>query len=182
LAVIPLEAKRLELLKEALPGISRVGVLWETRGAWSFNELHAPAQRLGLELVSLRVSTSDDLTEAFETAVREQVDGVFAIEHELLAVNRVQVAELALDRHLPGMYFNREFAERGGLMVYSSNSAERYRRAAAYVDKILRGAKPADLPIEQPMRFEFVINLRTAETLGLIIPERVLIQATDVIR
>jgi putative ABC transport system substrate-binding protein len=137
---------------------------------------------MGLELVSLGVGTLDELNEAFERAARERVDALLPMEHDFLAVNRARVVELALGHRLPGMYFNRDFAHLGGLMAYSSNTLERYRRAAVFVDRILKGASPADLPVEQPMVFDLIINLKTAQALGLTIPPHVLLQATEVIQ
>jgi putative ABC transport system substrate-binding protein len=177
--------KRLEFLKEAVPHLSRVAVLWSPASPGSPLEVKATqtaAQALGLQLQSLEVQSADDFDTAFAALTREHADALIVISNPLLFGDRRRLAELAVQHRLPAMFHLREYAEVGGLMAYGPNSLEPFRRAATYVDKILKGAKPADLPVEQPTKFEFVINLKTAKALGLTIPPALLFQADEVIR
>jgi putative ABC transport system substrate-binding protein len=137
---------------------------------------------LGLRLQSLEVRSPAEFDQAFAAMTREHADALVLISNALFFSHRRQLAELAVRHRLPAMFHSREYAEVGGLMAYGANGEDLYRRAAAYVDKILKGAKPADLPVEQPTAFEFVINLKTAQALGLTIPPHLLFQATEVIR
>jgi putative ABC transport system substrate-binding protein len=184
--------KRLELLKEALPGLSRVAYLWDTnldpqpgyeelRMRTLVQPLLEAADKLGLELLQLGVHEAGELDETLAVS-RERAEALFFNGGPLFISHRPRVVALAAQHRLPAMYWTQEFVHAGGLMSYSANSAALFRRTAYYVDKILRGTSPADLPIEQPMLFDFPINLKTADALGLTIPERVLIQATEVIR
>jgi putative tryptophan/tyrosine transport system substrate-binding protein len=183
---LPLAAKRLELLKEAAPGISRVGILWNPMNpllADIVSETQAAAQVLGIRLLPLEVRQLDDLERAFDTAVSEHVDALVVPSDALANIYRARIAELAAKHSIAVMYDRPDIVvDVGGLMAYGPDRVVLFRRAATYVDKILKGAKPADLPIEQPMRFDFVINLRTAQMLGLTIPPHVLLQATEVIQ
>jgi putative ABC transport system substrate-binding protein len=177
--------KSLELLKEAVPRLSRVAVIWDPA-----TPSHGPALKavevmsraLGLRLQSLAVRSATEFDSAFSAIVREHTGGVLVLSTPLFIGGAKPLAELALRHKLPTMFGPREHVEAGGLLSYSPDRADLYRRAAAYVDKILRGAKPADLPVEQATRFELVINLKTAKALGLTIPQSVLLRADEVIQ
>ena len=177
--------KRLELLREAVPQFSHVAVLWNPEVHDSrvvFEETQTAAQALGLHLQSREVRSPAEFDQAFAAMTRAHADALVVISNALFFSHRRQLAELTVRHRLPAMFHSREYAEAGGLMAYGANGEDLYRRAATYVDKLLKGAKPADLPIEQPTKFEFVINLKTAEALGLTIPPLVLFQADEVIK
>jgi len=177
--------KRLELLKEAVPNLSRLAVLWNPNspgGPIAFKETQTAVQALGLQLQSLEVQRPDDFDQAFAAMTREHADALVVISNVLFFGDRRRLAALAVQHRLPAMFHLREYAEAGGLMAYGANTEDLSRRAATYVDKILKGAKPADLPVEQPMKFNLVINLKTAQAIGLTIPSTVLFQADEVIR
>jgi putative ABC transport system substrate-binding protein len=177
--------KRLQLLQEAVLGLSRVGVLHNPDSADREvlrSETEAAARVLGLQIQPLEARRPDELEGAFETASRERVDGLIVVRDSVTSTNRAQVAALAQQHRLPAMYATREFVDAGGLMVYASNVTDLYRRTATYVDKLLKGAKPADLPVERPTKFELVINLKAAEAIGLAIPQAFLRQATEVLQ
>jgi putative ABC transport system substrate-binding protein len=176
------EGKRLQLLQDALPGVSRVGVLGSTADSLRFGETEAAAQALGVEVITLHVRQFADFDEAFEQATLAQIDALFVLEQAPVQANRSRVLEFAVNRRLPGMYPGRDWAEAGGLMAYNGSTTAVYRRAAYYVDRILKGTKPADVPVEQPREFDVVINLKTAQALGLAIPQQVLLQATEVVQ
>jgi putative ABC transport system substrate-binding protein len=181
-----LAGKRLALLKETVPQASVVGVLRSAgaspSNARQWGEVETLAPRLGVELRSLELQSPADLGVAFETASREPLDGLLVLQSFLAGSQQARIIEFARKSRLPTMCPAAEWGRAGGLIAYGPNQLEMFRRAATYVDKILKGAKPADLPIEQPMTFDFVINLRTAQALGLTIPPAVLAQATEVIR
>ena len=185
-----LSGKRLELLKETFPTISRVGVLWnatsrgrESGSAAGFKEYEAAARMLQIQSRSLEVrGPNPDLEGAFQAAVKGRVNALIIIRGPLLNRYPKQIADLAIKNRLPSMHEGSENVEAGGLMSYSSTDAESFRRVAYYVDRILKGAKPADLPVEQPRKFEFIINLKTAKQIGLTIPPTVLARADKVIR
>ena len=180
-----LAGKRLELLKETIPKLSRVAVLWNPRNpgnAQQWKESQLAARELGLQLHSLEVSSADKYESAFKEAVKARSAALAVAQDSLFNVNEKLIAELAIKNRLPSIYTRREFVESGGLMSYGNDRAEPYRRAALIVDKILKGAKPADLPVEQPTKFELVINLKTAKALGLTIPPVVLMRAEKVIK
>jgi ABC-type uncharacterized transport system substrate-binding protein len=181
-----LSGKRLELLKEAVPTISRVGVLWDanvTRPGIAVKEYEAAGPALKLQLQSLEVrGPNPDLEGAFQSAVKGRANALVTILNPLFNRYRKEIADLAIKNRLPSMNEASDYVEAGGLMSYSSNDAESFKRAAVYVDKILKGAKPADLPVEQPTKFEFVINLKTAKALNLNIPQSVLYRADKVIK
>ncbi len=179
-----LAVKRLELLKELVPQISRVLVLSylsDPVAVTQVNALEGAARSLAVKLQIQEIRTPEDLPVAFEAGKKEHAEGVMATGESIFLVNRVRLAELAALHRLPGIYTHRSIAEAGGLMTYQGDPAVLYRRAAHYVDRLLRGAKPADLPIEQPTKFEFVINLKTAKTLGLTVPATLLARADEVI-
>jgi ABC-type uncharacterized transport system substrate-binding protein len=181
-----LSGKRLELLKEVIPGMSRVGVLRDAddpSAAIGFKEYEAAARALKVQLQSLEIrGPNPDLKGAFQAAAKGRASALITIRGSLLNRYPKQLAELAIKNQLPSMYETSEYVEAGSLMSYSANDAENFRRAATYVDKILKGAKPADLPVEQPTKFELVINLKTAKQIGLTIPPNVLARADRVIR
>ena len=176
--------KRLEILKQSLPSISRVAVLRNPRNpihAVFWKETQAAARTLGLQLQAINIYGPEDFDEAFAAAVRGHADGLLGFDDSLTLGYRTRLVALAAKRRLPTMFGLREFPDAGGLMSYGPSNFDMYRRTAIYVDKILKGAKPADLPVEQPEKFELVINLKTARTLGLSIPPSLLARADQVI-
>jgi putative tryptophan/tyrosine transport system substrate-binding protein len=181
-----LSGKRLELLKEAVPGISRVGVLGEASAsvaAIAFKDYEAAARVLKIQFLSLEVrGPNPDYEGAFQAAAKGRASAIIAVSGPLATSYPKRIADLAIKYRLPSMHEERQLVEAGGLMSYSSSDTESFRRAATYVDKILKGAKPADLPVEQPTKFEFVINLKTAKHIGLTIPQSVLYRADKVIK
>ncbi len=181
-----LSGKRLELLKEAVPGASRVGVLWDSNApgpVLGFKEYEAAARALKIQLQSLEVrGPKPGLERAFQAAAKSRTTALITITNPVLRRYQKQIADLAIKNRLPSMYERIDWVEAGGLMSYSSNDAEIYRRAAVYVDKILKGTKPAGLPVEQPMKFEFIVNLKTAKQIGVTIEPNVLVRANRVIR
>jgi len=181
-----LSGKRLELLKEAVPQLSRIAVLWDAEGpaaAISFKEYEAVAPALKIALHSLEVRGPDpDLEGAFQVAAKARVGALISIRNSTLNRHMQRIVALAARNRLPSMYEGSPYVEAGGLMSYSSNNTEQYRRAAAYVDKILKGAKPGELPVEQPTKFELAINLKTAKQIGFTIPQSVLYRADRVIK
>jgi putative ABC transport system substrate-binding protein len=185
-AIAPeLSAKRLQLLQEAVLGLSRVAVLWNPAfpsAAQSFEEIQGAASLLGLQLHSLELRQGEHLESHFDATARERDDGLVVLTDAITVTQHESIAALALRHRLPAIFDRRDFAVAGGLMGYGPDFADMARRAAVFVDRILKGAKPADLPIERPQRFEFAINLRTAQALGLTIPHHVLLQATEVIQ
>jgi putative ABC transport system substrate-binding protein len=179
-----LSRKRLQLLAEVLPAASRVGVL--SNPAYPGTELEwretlAAATSLGLTLHNIEVRSEADLAPALEAA-RSRADALLPLGDPFFTAHRVQIARLAMKHRLPGVFYWKEFAEAGGLMSYGPNLREMYRRAAWHVGRILKGAKPADLPVEQPTRYEFTINLATAKAFNLVIPQAALVRADSVIR
>jgi putative tryptophan/tyrosine transport system substrate-binding protein len=180
-----LSGKRLELLKEAVPNLTRVAFLWNSANpaqAPQWREARAAAQALGLRLQSLEVRSSNDFDSAFEAALRERARALIASPEPLINTYLKRIVEFAAKNRLPAMYAGPEVVDAGGLMSYAPDYTYQYRRAATYVDKILKGAKPADIPVEQPTKFEFVINLKTAKQIGLTIPPNVLARADRVIK
>jgi putative ABC transport system substrate-binding protein len=177
--------KRLELLQEAVPKLSHVAVLWDPANPSStlgFKETQTAAHALGLPLQSLEVQGPDEFDQAFAAMTREHADALVVLSNPLFFSHRSQLAELAVKHRLPAIFLFREYVEAGGLMAYGANLNAMYRRAAYYVDRILRGTKPADLPVEQPVKFELVINLKTAQALDLTIPPTLLFRADEVIK
>ena len=179
--------KRLSFLRELLPTISRVAVLWHP-GAFSeptiremLNEVAQAARTLGVQLQLVEVRSADEFDHAFTTMVGARAEALFQFPSTLLFNERRRIVDLAARHRLPAMFNAREFVQLGGLIAYGANLAELNRRAAAYVDKILKGAKPSDLPVEQPTKFELFINLKTANALGLAVPDRLLVGADEVI-
>jgi putative tryptophan/tyrosine transport system substrate-binding protein len=180
-----LAGKRLELIKEAVPGISRIAVLWNPNDPSSqqqWKESQKPAQKLGLQLYSLEVSSADKLENSFKKATQVRSAALFVISNALAASNQKRLADLAAKYRLPAVYPQINFVISGGLISYGPDQTERYRRVAAMIDKILNGSKPTELPVEQPTKFELVINLKAAKQIGLTIPQSVLYQADKVIK
>jgi putative ABC transport system substrate-binding protein len=180
-----LEGKRLELLKEALPKVSRIAVLWNPANAYqigSEKEVQAAAKVLRISLVSLAVRNRAELANALSAIPGEHPDAVLVLADRIFLHDRERIADFVMKNRLPGMNAYRELVEAGGLMSYGPSYAVMHRQAATYVDKILKGAKPADLPVEQPAKFELVINLKSARALGIIIPQSVLARADEVIQ
>jgi putative ABC transport system substrate-binding protein len=172
-----LAAKRLQLLKEVAPTLSRVAVLWNVDDpalALSLRETVIAAQALRIEFRLLGVRGPPEFETAFQTATQESAGALIVLEDPLTLRYRTEIARLANSSRLPAMYGLREYVEAGGLIAYGPNLAQIYRRSATYVDKILKGAKPADLPVEQPARFELLVNLKTAKALGLAVPPTLL--------
>jgi len=181
-----LSGKRLELLREAVPRLARVAFIWNpgvAGAALEYKETEGAARSLRLQLQSVEVSRADDLNRAFSAVTKGRAEAlILAGQNPVLFANRGQLVSFAQRNRLPSMYAIKEFVDAGGLMSYGANNAELWRRAATFVDKILKGTKPADLPVEQPTRFELVINLKTAKSLGLTIPQSILFRADQVIQ
>jgi len=179
-----LSGKRLELLKEAFPKVTRVVILWNPTSSGdslSFRGMPAVAQALGVQHQSMEVRGANDFENGFQRAKKEGAQALVTMPSPVINANLQQVLEFAAKNRLPAMYASSEFVEAGGLMSYAPNYTDQFRRTAVFVDKILKGAKPADLPVEQPTKLELVINMKTAKTLGLTIPQSVLGRADHVI-
>jgi putative ABC transport system substrate-binding protein len=175
----------LELLKETIPQLSRVGVLLDPNdpaNVDSFKEIEAVAKPMGVQLQALEVRRPVELQSAIQSANRAKTGGVVVLPTSILIPHRKRIAELAISNRLPTMFATSQYMDSGGLMSYGPDHSDLSRRAATYVDKILKGAKPADLPVERPMKFELFINLKTAKQIGLTIPPNVLVRADRVIR
>ena len=180
-----LGGKRLELLKETVSKLSRVAVLWDPQNPSStqeWRESQRAARELDLQLHSMEVSSADKYEDAFKEANRARSGALAVLSTPLASSHQSQIAELAARNRLPAIYVQGSFVTIGGLMSYGPDQTERYRRVAVFLDKILKGAKPADLPVEQPTKFEFIINLKAAKQIGLTIPPNVLARADRVIR
>jgi ABC-type uncharacterized transport system substrate-binding protein len=176
-----ISGKRLEILKEVLPKLSRVAVLG-TGNAALVRETDLAAQALGLQLQYLEIREPNDIEAAFQKTAKGRADAVMLLENPVNLSHRKKIVDLAVRNRLPAIYPWPEFVEEGGLVTYTASRTDLFRRAATYVDKILKGAKPADLPVEQPTKFEFVINLNAAKQIGVTIPPNVLVRADKVIR
>ena len=179
-----LSGKRLELFKEAIPGISRVGILdGSTDPRSNVQDYEAAARAFNVSMQPLNLTgPKPDLVGTFQAAVKAGANGLITIRDAVTASFLKQIADLAIKHRLPSMNEDSPYVEAGGLMSYATNDADQFRRAAYYVDRILKGTKPADLPVEQPTKFEFVINLKTAKQIGVTIPPNVLMRADKVIR
>ena len=180
-----LYGKRLELLKEAIPKLSRVGFLWNpttTGGPVNMKEIQAAAPALKTQIQSIEVQNREDLEPAFDAATRAKIGAMMTTQIPPITTYQKLVIDLATKHHMPMMYPERRWADGGGLMSYGANVDDNYRRLAGYVDRVLKGAKPADLPVERSAKFELVINLKTAKQIGLTIPPNVLARADRVIR
>jgi len=181
-----LSGKRLELLKEVVPSMLRAGVLWDANAPGAiigFKEYEAAARALKIPLQSLEVrGPKPDLESAFQAAAKSRTTAIIWITNPVLGRYQKQIADLAIKNRKPSMCERSDYVEAGCLMSYAANQHEQYRRAAVYVDKILKGTKPADIPVEQPMKFELVINLKTAKQIGVTIPQWTLMKADKVIK
>ena len=176
-----IRAKQLQLLKEALPKVSRVAVLWSAATTVGRGEYEAAGRALGPRIQFVEVHGADDLGRAFAALGGERIDALLVPGDTLLFTERQRVTALAREHQMPGIYSLREFTEAGGLMSYSARISEQFRRAARYVEKILRGANPATLPVESPTQYELVINLKTAKALGLTIPQSLMLRADQLV-
>ncbi len=180
-----LAGKRLELLNEIVPKLSRVAVFWNPQDQMStisWNELQPPARSLGVQLQSVEIRSSGDFDKAFEDATRARAGALAIMPAPVFVTNLNRIADVAAKRRLPSIFHVKEFVDFGGLVAYGTDRSELFRRAATYVDKILKGAKPADLPVEQPTKFKLILNLKTAKQIGVTIPQSVLFRADKVIR
>ncbi len=180
-----LSGKRLEMLKAAVPGLTRVVMLWTPTiadRADEFAESEAAARTLGLALQAVAMHDDGDLEPALDAVAQARAEAIFVQDNLVTRRSRARIAAFAIERRLPAISIRREFVEAGILMCYGPDYATMFRRAAYYVDRILKGTKPADLPVEQPREFDFVINLKTAQALSLTIPQHVLLQATEIIQ
>jgi putative ABC transport system substrate-binding protein len=172
-------AKRVELLREVVPSLRRLAIL-PSPGSSMIGEVQVAARKLGLEVLIFELQRAEDIVPAFD-ALKDRVDALFIPATPLTATNRIRINILAAAARLPTMYANRDNVAAGGLMSYAPNQSDQYRRAAEFVDKILRGTKPADIPVEQPTKFELIVNLTTAKALNLTIPETFLVRVDEVI-
>lgn len=183
--IVELTGKRLELLKEVVPGVSRIAVLLNLSNpniALLWKEIEIAASSMGAQLQPLGIRKPGDFGEAFDAAIKQRAGALVVASDALTQANRRSVADLAAKHRLPAIYSGREFVDAGGLIAYGVSYPHLYRRAAIFVDKIFKVAKPGDLPVEQPTQFELVVNLKTANVLGLTIPQSILLRADEVIR
>jgi putative ABC transport system substrate-binding protein len=183
--VFELTAKRLQLLHEVVPKMSRVGALIATgsrAATTNRREIEAAAHALNLQLHVAEVRNPVDIEPAFSNMARSRVDGVYISPSTMMAASKAQVVALAARHRLPAMYADRRFVDAGGLMQYGSNVYKAFTLAATYVDRILKGARPSDLPIEQMSKFEFIINLKTVKALGIAIPQSILLRADELVQ
>jgi putative ABC transport system substrate-binding protein len=181
---LDVSAKLVELLRLAAPNLSRMAVLGDPASSTypaMIKSVQAAAQRVGVQLVVINAGSAAEIDRAFASMARDRVGGVVVAAAPFFSVQRRQIAELTIKQRLPSINQNQTYAEAGGLMSYGSNTGEEFRRAAVYVDKILKGAKPGDLPVEQPTTFDLVINNKTAKMLGITIPQELLLRAAKVI-
>jgi putative tryptophan/tyrosine transport system substrate-binding protein len=177
-----LGGKRLELVTQVVPGLQRVALFWDPRAnVSSVQELQAAAQTLGLQLLLFEIREITELEGTFDAASAQHVDGLL-IAGANLTRSRQHIVSLAARHRLPTLYPDGQAVREGGLMSYGAHLLELHRRAATYVDRILKGTKPADLPVEQPMTFEFVVNLKTAQALGITFPNEIMLQVTEVVQ
>jgi putative ABC transport system substrate-binding protein len=180
-----LAGKRLELLKETIPKLSRVSMLRDPQdpsSAQQWKESQLPARELGLQLHSMEVSSADKYESAFKEVIKARSAALAVTLHPLVSSNQIRIADLATKNRLPTIYPRGDFVASGGMMSYGPDRAEPYKRAAVLVDKILKGTKPADIPVEQPKKFEFIVNLKAAKQIGVTIPPNVLARADKVIK
>jgi len=182
---VRIEAKRLELLRELVPGLTRIAALYNLSSPANppqWREIESAARSLGVTPQLLDVRKPEDIEPAFESASRQRADGLIVGQEGLLQANRNLIAALAAKHRLPAIYRSMEFIDAGGLMAYGPSYPDLYRRAATYVDKIFKGARPGDLPVEQPTKFELIINLRTAKALKLAVPPPLLLRADELVQ
>jgi putative tryptophan/tyrosine transport system substrate-binding protein len=179
-----LSSKELEILKEAVPHAERIGVLWNPTTpshAPALKAIEAAGEKLGVQLLMLSAKATDEIAVAFETMSRERVEAFLVVSSPLARVDRTLLAELELKHRIPGMFGSGEFVEAGGLMSYAADLNDLTRRSAIYIDKILKGTKPADLPVEQASKYQLLINLKTAKALGLDLPPMLVARADELI-
>jgi len=179
-----LSGKRLQLLKEIVPGIPAVAVMSNVSNPQSqieLSEMQVAAQTLDLQLYSIQISAESSLEDAFEKLSKQSIQALIVLTDPILYSQRSRIVALAARKRLPAMYFFREFVQEGGLMSYAPSDRDLFRRAATYVDRVLKGANPGDLPVEQPTKFELIINLKTAKALGLAVPDKLIALADEVI-
>ena len=182
---LELGGKRLELLKAVVPTVSRVAVLFnpaDPDNVREWREMEGAAQSLGVQLHALEVGDPAEFERAFETATREGAGALMTLRNFLIETHQTRIIDFAAKSRLPAMYARKDFVDAGGLMSYSASLPASFRRTATYVDKILKGAKPADLPVEQPTKFELIINLKTAKALGITVPPSLLLLADEVLQ
>jgi putative tryptophan/tyrosine transport system substrate-binding protein len=180
-----MEGKRLELLREVVPKLSHIAVLWNAASPIQViqeNQMRAAARVLGIKVLSLGVRNVEEIEAAFADIVRERPEALFVLADRLFLHHRARIMDFAARQRLPGVHAYRELVEVGGLMSFGPSYAEMHRRAAYFVDRILKGAKAGELPVERPATFELVVNLKTARAFGLVIPQSVIMRATEVIR
>ncbi|HET7297158.1 MAG TPA: ABC transporter substrate-binding protein, partial [Burkholderiales bacterium] len=180
-----LDGKRLELLREVVPGIAHVAVLWNSSSPLQVvaeKQTRAAADALGMKMLSLGVRSKEDIEEAFGQMLKQRPQALLVLADRLFLHHRERIMAFALEHRLPGVHAYRELVDAGGLMSFGPSYAGMHRRAAIFVDRILRGAKPGDLPVERPASFELVVNLKTARKFGLTIPESVVLRATEVLQ
>jgi putative ABC transport system substrate-binding protein len=180
-----LDGKRLELLREVVPGISHVAVLWNSSSPLQVvaeKQTRAAADALGMKMLSLGVRSKEDIEEAFGQMLKQRPQALLVLADRLFLHHRERIMAFALEHRLPGVHAYRELVDAGGLMSFGPSYAGMHRRAAIFIDRILRGAKPGDLPVERPASFELVVNLKTAKAFGLTIPESVVLRATEIVR
>ena len=180
-----LSVKRLQLLKDAIPRLNRVAILWNPNTKWhshALEDLKEVAPSLAVELGAHSIRTPEELAPAFDAISRTKAQGICVLDDAQFVIHRKKLVALASTARVPAIYGERSFVEEGGLMSYGANYAEHWRRAAAYVDKILKGTRPGDLPVEQPNRFELLVNVRAAKALALTIPESTLLLTDEIIR
>jgi putative ABC transport system substrate-binding protein len=180
-----LTAKRLQLLKEVVPLATRVAVLWTPAMPWhpkAIAELKVAAPSLAIELSFVSARSPEEFSPAFSAVSQAHAHALYVLDAPLFFAHQTTLFKLASKARLPTIYAERRYTDEGGLMSYGANYGDLFRRSAGYVDKILKGAVPGDLPIEQPTKFEFVVNLKTAKALGITIPESILLRADEVIR
>ena len=175
--------KRLEILRDVVPTLRRLAILCNLgapNAVLENGEVQAAARAAGLEIATMDIRRSDDIAPSFET-IKDRADAVYVVMDPVVSTSRTQINTIAVSERLPTLYVFRELVEAGGLMSYGPNQSDQFRRAAELVDKILRGTKPADIPVEQPTKFDFVINMKTAKALGLDLPQTLLARADEVI-
>ena len=179
---VELTGKRLEIFRETFPKVRRLAVVWYKGGNISFQQIRSAAQPFGFNSFSVEVARPEDFDSAFALVRRDRPESLFTANAAFISTHRKRIIDFAAKNKLPAMYHQETFVEDGGLMSYSAGQKDLYRHAATFVDKILKGRKPADLPVEQPMKFELWFNLKTAKEIGVTIPPNVLVRAQRVIR
>jgi putative ABC transport system substrate-binding protein len=184
-SAVGLRGKAFQLLVEAIPSVARLGILWQASNAIAgsmIQQIQESGKALGVHVESLAISEPHEVASAVQAAIEARLDAIYTLQTELTIAQRPRILEVMAQARLPAMYEIRDWTEAGGLMSYGPSFLAMHRRAAYYVDRILKGVKPADLPVEQPMTFEFVVNLKTAQALGITFPNEIMLQVTEVIQ